>query len=239
MWRGAGAVRRAGAAACSRSAAVVRVARVEGSGPRAARWTALWAALVVLGVLGPLLGRAAWEGQGALVQADLAAAEGRVDREIMQLGRAARWRVPIAGHDEQALARLLAIAAEAEQAGEGGTQTAITAYREARGALLASRAWGVADPSALDLANRGIARLMAAQEQVFGTDLSGTGRAEAYHLELLQRAGEGRAPWPAAAVMLTALFGALALRRGARRGRLVWTLLAGLGALATWLLRPF
>jgi len=207
------------------------VARVWGPGPKAAGWTAL----VVLGVLGPLLGRAAWEGQGALDQADLAAAEGRIDREIMQLGRAARWRVPIAGHDERALARLMAIAEEAERAGEASSQTAIAAYREARGALLASRAWGVADPAVLDAANLGIARLMAAQEQVFGTDLSGTGSSEAYHLERLRRAGEVAPPWPAAAAMLAALAGVLALRCGARRVQ--WATLAVLGALVTWALR--
>lgn len=209
-----------------------------GSGPRAAGWTALWTVLVVLGVLGPLLGRAAWEGQGALTRAEQAAAEGRVDREIMQLGRAVRWRVPIAGHDERALARLLAIAAEAEQAGEASSQTALTAYREARGALLASRAWGVADGRALEVANRGIARLMAAQERAFGTDLSGTGDAEAHNLELLQRAGAGQPSAAAAAVLLTALAGALALGAGSWRARLLWAALAGLGVLAIWALRP-
>lgn len=193
----------------------------------------------VLGVLGPLLGRAAWEGRGALDQAGLAAAEGRVDREIMHLGRAARWRVPFASHDEAALARLLAIATEAERGGEAGSQTALTAYREARGALLASMAWGVADPELLAAANQGIARLMAAQEQMFGTDLSGTGTAEAYHLTLLQQAGEQRPPWPALTAVATVVGLGLALRGGSSRSaRGVWGALAVLGALATWALRP-
>ncbi len=198
----------------------------------------MWTVLVVLGVLGPLLGRAAWEGHGALVQAEQAAAEGRIDGEIMQLGRAARWRVPIASHDERALARLMAIAATAEQAGEASSQTAITAYREARGALLASRSWGVADPVVLDAANRGIARLMAAQERLFGTDLSGTGTAEAYHLELLRRAGEQGPPWAALVMVCTAVAGAMALRGGSGRWRALWGVLAVLGALVTWMMRP-
>lgn len=212
------------------------MARVWGAGPRAAAW----AAVVVLGVSGPLLGRAAWEGRGALAQAERAAAEGRVDGEIMQLGRAARWRVPIARHDEVALARLMTIAAEAERAGEASSQTALTAYREARGALLASRAWGVADPALLDAANHGIARLMAAQEQVFGTDLSGAGSPEAYHLALLRRAGEQGPPWPALTGVLTALTSALALRGGPKEGRarVIWAALAVLGALVTWALGP-
>lgn len=195
--------------------------------------------MVVLGVLGPLLGRAAWEGRGALDQAALAAVEGRIDREIMQLGRAARWRVPFADHDEVALARMMTIAAEAERGGEAGSQTALTAYREARGALLASMAWGVADPELLDAANQGIARLMAAQEQMFGTDLSGTGTAEAYHLGLLRQAGEQRPPWPALTAVATVVGLGLALRgRSSRSARWVWGALAVLGALATWALRP-
>jgi hypothetical protein len=79
---------------------------------------------------------------------------------------------------------------------------------------------------------------MAAQEQRFGTDLSGVGTAEAYHLELLRRAGEDGPPWSAAAAVLTALAGALALRAGARRGRVLWGVLAGVGALVAWALRP-
>ncbi len=195
--------------------------------------------MVVLGVLGPLLGRAAWEGRGALDQAGLAAAEGRIDREIMQLGRAARWRVPFADHDEVALARMMTIAAEAERSGQAGSQTALTAYREARGALLASMAWGVADRELLEAANQGIARLMAAQEQMFGTDLSGAGTAEAYHLGLLRQAGEQRPPWPALTAVATVVGLGLALRgRSSRSARWVWGALTVLGALATWALRP-
>lgn len=210
------------------------------SGRQATGWTALWVALALLGVLGPLLGRAAWEGRGALALADRAAAEGRVDREIMQLGRAARWRVPLAGHDEAALERLLTIAARAEQAGAASSQTALAAYREARGALLATRAWGIVDVARLEDANRGIARLMAAQERAFGTDLSGAGDPEAHHLALLRRAGETGPPWPALAAVLAALAGALALRGGPARGRAraLWGGLALAAGLAVWLLRP-
>ena len=131
------------------------------------------------------------------------------------------------------------IAVEAERGGAAGSQTALTAYREARGALLACMAWGVADPELLDAANQGIARLMAAQEQMFGTDLSGTGTAEAYHLALLRQAGEQRPPWPALTAVATVVGLALALRGGSSRyARLVWGALVVLGALATWALRP-
>ncbi len=157
---------------------------------RVGRWLvgAAWAVALAIGVAGPLLLRAAWEGRAELLAADEAAAAGRVDLEIVHLGRAARWRVPIAGHDEAAIARLLAIGA-ATEGREASWQTALAAYREARAALLVTRVGAVGDGEALGLANRRIAALMAAQEAAFGTDLSGRGAAEAYHLALLERAG--------------------------------------------------
>jgi hypothetical protein len=175
-------------------------------------WRAAWAALVLIGVATPLLLRVAWEGRAELAAADVAAAEGRIDLEIVHLGRAARWRAPLVGHDDEALARLMRVGADAE-AEEGGTQTALSAYREARGALLATRAWGLADPALYEQANARIAALMAAQEQVFGTDLSRTGASEAYHRELLAQAPTGDPAWPS----------------------LLWlALLAGLAALLSW-----
>lgn len=142
-----------------------------------------------VGVAGLLGLRVAWEGRAELMAADQAAAAGRVDLEIVHLGRAARWRVPIAGSDEAAIERLLAIGAASE--GEAATvSTALVAYREARSALWATRIGSAADGAALGLANRRIAALMAAQERAFGTDLSGRGAQEAYHLALLA-AGPG------------------------------------------------
>lgn len=149
------------------------------------------AVVVVLGVAAPLLMRAAWEGRAELREADAAAGRGRVDLEIVHLGRAARWRVPLASHDEAALARLLAIADTASALGDAGSQTALMAWREARAALLATRSWGPADAATLAAVNREIAATMAAQERMFGTDLSGRAEAEAFHLALLAAAPRG------------------------------------------------
>lgn len=190
--------------------------------------------LAGLAVAAPLLVRAAWEGRAELRAADEAAANGRVDLEVVHLGRAARWRVPIAGHDEAALARLMAIgaAAEADPAGHG-PQTALAAYREVRSALLATRGLAVADAGTYAAANRRIAGLMAGQEALFETDLSGTGAAEEHHMQLLERSGETAPPWAALMGVLAVIAGAAALARGVpqdgpvRRGSL-----AGLGALA-------
>lgn len=191
-----------------------------------------WATLVGLAVIAPLLVRAAWEGHAELVRADEAAAAGRVDLEVVHLGRAARWRVPLADHDELALARLMAIGAATEVDAET-SGTALLAYREVRSALLATRALGLADAAMYAAANARIAALMAAQEVMFATDLSGVGAAEEHHTELLERSGDAPAPWGTVAGLLAALAGAAALGAGIpeagkiRRGPLV-----GLGALA-------
>ena len=201
--------------------------------------------MVVIGVIAPLLLRAAWEGRQELVLADTRASEGRVDLEVVHLGRAARWRVPFAGHDEEALARLMAIGAAQEQDAEGrGPQLALQAYREARSALLATRAWGLADRATYAAANRRIAALMAEQERLFETDLSGAGAAEEHHMELLERSGHRSSPWGLLAAVVALVCGAAALGRGIpeagpiRRGPLLaFAALASMFGCLAWLLR--
>lgn len=210
----------------------------------AARRAAL-AVLVVLGVIAPLLMRAAWEGRAELRTADAWAHEGRADLEVVHLGRAARWRTPFAGHDEEALARLMAIGAAAEEDVEGrGSQTALLAYREVRSALLATRAWGLADEGTYAAANQRIAAMMAAQERLFETDLSGRGAAEEHHMELLERSGHSSSRWGVLAGLLAFVCGAAALGRGIpeegplRRGPLLaFAALAIIFGSLAWLLR--
>jgi len=146
-----------------------------------------WALLLLFGVSIPLAARVAWEGKAEIDAADQARAEQMLAQEIEHLGRAARWRLPIASHDEIALERLLEIGAEQEALGDDGVQLALAAYREVRRALLATRSWGIPHRDLFHEANRHIAALMAVQERAFGTDLSGRGEQEAYHLELLER----------------------------------------------------
>jgi hypothetical protein len=138
-------------------------------------------------VLTPLAVRVAWEGHAELEAAEQARAEELLAQEIEHLGRAARWRLPVASHDEIALERLLVIGEEQEALGDAGIQTALMAYREVRRALLATRSWGIPHEDLFARANQRIAALMAIQERAFGTDLSGRGEQEAYHLELLER----------------------------------------------------
>jgi hypothetical protein len=198
------------------------------------------AGIVVLGVAAPLLGRVAWEGQAELREADAAGERGRVDLEIVHLGRAARWRSPVSGHDEAALDRLMSIAWEARERGD--SQTALLAHREVRGALLATRGWSSLDEGLYHAVNGEIAAAMAAQERVFGTDLSGSGEAEAYHLALLEQARPVASPWAVVAslAIVTAVLGLVigVTDRGvARRALVVLGALALVLAAVAWALR--
>lgn len=140
--------------------------------------------------------RVAWEGRAELDLADAAADEEDIDAEIEHLGRAARWRIPLLSHDEEAIDRLLQLGTDAESRGGEGRQSALAAYREVRGALLATRTWGVPQRDVFDDVNVRIATLMAEQEADFGTDVGGTGDPYGYHLALLQEV-PGPDPWRA------------------------------------------
>lgn len=147
----------------------------------------LWIVLLALAMVVPLAVRVSWEGRAELEAADQAREQAQVEREILHLGRAARWRLPLADHHQQALERLLELGDEHELRGDDGVQIALSAYREARGAILATRSLGVPDPELFQELNWRIARLMAAQERAFGIDLSGTGEQEAWHYALLEQ----------------------------------------------------
>jgi hypothetical protein len=140
----------------------------------------------------PVAARAWIEAQSELDEADGAASAGDVDAEIEHLGRALPWRVPLSSHDEAALARLVAIGEAAES--DGDVAAALAAYREARGALLATRVLAVPHADArADLEHR-IARLMADEERRLGTDSAAGDDLEAHHLALLQET-PGPDPW--------------------------------------------
>lgn len=150
---------------------------------RGLRPTLMVVAVLVV-TLVPLVLRVAWEGRAELVAAEEAAGIGDFEAEVIHLGRAVRWRLPIAGHDEEALERLVALGTAREAAHED--QLALMAYREARRAILATRAVGLPHEETFHDLNRRIARLMAEQERQFDTDLSGVGDPYAYHLALLE-----------------------------------------------------
>jgi len=148
----------------------------------------------VLAFTAPLVARAVVEGRDELRRAAEAGAAGDRDGEIEHLGRALRWRVPLSSHDEVALDGLLALGEAAEAAGD--RSEALAAYREARGALLATRVLEVPHGDVRTELDRRIAALMTAQEREIGTDTARGEDLEARHFALLQ-ATPGPDPWRA------------------------------------------
>jgi hypothetical protein len=137
------------------------------SGTARPRWRA--AAIVValaLALLTPLVVRVAIDGRAELRLADEAAAAGDLDGQILHLGRAARFRLPLAGHDELALAQLRDLARSADEAEE--IELALAAWRELRGALIGTRVVEISDPEALREANAAIVDLMAREAEARG-----------------------------------------------------------------------
>lgn len=145
------------------------------------RWVrraVLGGAFVLSMLIVPVAMRASIEGSAALEEA---LATDDIDLRIERLGHAARWRTPLTTHDERALDALVAI-------GEGHDgAVSLAAYREARRALLGTRAWGLSDPERFEMLCERIASAMAAQEEQDASDVGGQGDPYAYHLQLLQK----------------------------------------------------
>lgn len=145
-------------------------------GPRGApplrplRWRLALILILVLGValllLGPVLARVAVDGRAELAHADAARERGDPDGEIRHLGRAARFRLPLASHDELALARLHQVARSAEQ--DQQHHAALAAWRELRSALIGTRVIDVRDPALLAQANAAIVQLMVREAEARG-----------------------------------------------------------------------
>lgn len=146
------------------------VAGQQGGGRRArAIGLVIAAALaLILLIIGPLIVRAAIEGAAELRAAEQAST---TEQAIVHLGRAARWRLPIADHDERARERLEQIADEAELADDDAL--ALVAWRELRSALLGTRTGSIADPEQLERANLGIVRAMVAIAKAAGESEQG------------------------------------------------------------------
>ncbi len=189
-------------------------------------------AAVLALVLTPLLVRVQCEARGELAAAAAAREAGDVDGEIVHLGRALRWRLPLSQHDEVALARLLEIAD-----GTDDDTVALAACRELRGALLGSRALDVPHGDVLAEVDD---RIAALTERV-GDPV----RTRAQHHALLREGATRSRVRPALAAL--AFLGwvaatAAALRLGLdRSGRAVpgrgarW-MLAAVALLLAWLL---
>lgn len=117
---------------------------------------ALRIAAVAVVAIGALVVRVSCEASAEIDLAAAARGAGDEHDEIIHLGRALRWRLPGASHDEAAIARLLEIAETAED-----PTHALVAYREIRSALLGSRALDVPHADVLRDVDERIAALMS------------------------------------------------------------------------------
>lgn len=194
------------------------------------RWLRI-AVVVALGAV-PLVVRVGCEAAAEMGLADDARAAGDEDEEVLHLGRALRWRLPGASHDERAIERLLAIG---EAAHASDPARALVAYREIRSALLGSRALDVPHAEVLRDVDGRIAALMGQ-----GDPAQTAARAAELRVEP-ERSRTGTV-LAAASWLAWVLAAARLLLHGIdARGRLVpgsgtRSALLALGLLVTWLL---
>ena len=155
--------------------------------------------LAVLVCLGAVLSRVFWDGHAALADGDAAHRRAEVARAagdvpgareaeetaIARWRRAARWYAPGAPHVEKAYARLAALAAAAEKAGD--RELALSAWRAVRSSSLATRSFYVPYQAELHAANARIAALMAAIEDPAVDPARDQAGRQAWHLALLER----------------------------------------------------
>ncbi|NOZ01116.1 MAG: hypothetical protein GXP54_04410 [Deltaproteobacteria bacterium] len=199
------------------------------------RWFIGPAALVFLAVTVRVL----WSGYQDLAVADQARKAGLKTTAVEFYGRAARWHFPLIGAQNPAGDRLMDLCWELERSGDN--KTALSCFREARGAVLSTR-WLLGTQSGiLENANQAIARIVAMEKGPDGKPVLAVDR----HLELLNRDLTPN-PWLSAlAILLFFMWvgaaGLGAWRSTTREGRVDWKRFArhlGVSAvfLVLWLL---
>lgn len=150
----------------------------------ASRQTALRIAAVVLAVLVLFAVRVSSSARSELAEARSLEAQGDRAASVAHYRRAARMTVPLAPTSDEALARLAAIGAEAE--GAGDSDLALSAWRSVRAAILGSRSFYVPARDRLEEADRHIAHLMAQQPAAPIEASASPEEREAAHLALLE-----------------------------------------------------
>ncbi len=168
------------------------------------RWLRWLAWTLLVGVLGTavLTARVVSEGEQALRESDAAFHRGDVRTAAQHARRAAVLYAPGAPHVERAYARLKAIAAGAEAAGD--RPLAEMAWRSIRGACLETRSVLPARPAELAQANLNLARLSLSAE----LDRHQAERSEKDRLAVLAENGAPGALWASLASLGFALIGA-------------------------------
>lgn len=141
---------------------------------------ALIPAAIVIAVLGAVAGRVIVSGRAALAAGDAAATAGDTDLAIERWESAARWYLPIAGHVDDAYARLIDLAGKDHR-------HALAAWRAVRSAALATR--GLWTPHTDDLAAANAAIAEMASRDPEGAVAGGADAAarKTFHTERLAR----------------------------------------------------
>jgi hypothetical protein len=121
-------------------------------------WLRVVAALGL--VLGVVAVRVVTSSAAELRAADAYRARGELESAVVHYRRAARWYAPGSPFHVEALAKLGALGARAERAGD--VELALSAYRAIRGAILSARSFYVPEAERLHAADQRIASLMAA-----------------------------------------------------------------------------
>lgn len=133
-----------------------------------------------IAVVGALAARVIVSGRAALAAGDAAAASEDIDLAIEHWESAARWYLPLAGHVDEAYARLVALTGS-------DRRRALAAWRAVRSAALATR--GLWTPHAEDLATANAAIAEIASRDPEGAIAGGPDAAarKTFHAERLAR----------------------------------------------------
>lgn len=141
---------------------------------------ALLVLAIAVAVLGAVAARVIVSGRAALAAGDAAAAAGDIDLAIERWESAARWYLPLAGHVDEAYARLVALTGS-------DRRHALAAWRAVRSAALATR--GLWTPHAGDLATANEAIAEIASRDPEGALAGGPDAAtrKVFHVDQLAR----------------------------------------------------
>lgn len=153
--------------------------------------------------LGVLVGRAFWEGRGALDKAQEAMADGDGEAAVRWLRRSARWYVPLAPHVSTAYDALEEVALAAEKAGD--RDLALAAWTGIRSSVRATRSFYTPFAERAELADSKIAGLMAAKELAMSPDKNFAER-ESWHLSLLKKDSMPSVGWSIVALLGLAMW---------------------------------
>ncbi len=152
----------------------------------------LWAAVVLVGLVGAIYFRVASSSRHELTAAQAQREGGNADLAIEHYRRAIRWHAPLNPHSAKARSELEALARQLEADGQRGR--ALRAWRSLSGGVAAARFLYSGEDPARSRANAEIARLMALDRNASIDRRLTEEQLAADHLRLLEELGSP-SPW--------------------------------------------